>query len=163
MRVGWAWLDSCAPTAGQRTSSIDGPVLILAGMVAVFALTMEENRQAMILMLGDVMSVGERSGQVGELGTFNLAVLRRPQRLRLGLTSVGVAGFGGCLRGFSDFRWSVGLRPCSFRGKGDWCVLETVGDITHGQVWVEADHYLDCEDVAGVGKPHDYSDDNRIS
>ena len=24
-------------------------------------------------------------------------------------------------------------------GKGDWCVLKTVGDINHEQVWVEAD------------------------
>ena len=72
-------------------------------------------------------------------GTFNLVVLRRPQRLELGLTSIGViqvffnprTGFGGCSSGFREFRWSVSLRPCSFVAKGDSCALKTVGDITH--------------------------------
>ena len=64
MRVGWAWLDSCALTAGQRTSSsIDGRVSILACMVAELALTMEERRQAMVFMPGDVMSVGDRRSE----------------------------------------------------------------------------------------------------
>ena len=77
-------------------------------MVAELALTMEESRHAMIIMPGDVMSVGDRSGQAGDVegfrwsedraapseyarrrrlvnvdvnsGTFNLAVLRRPRR-----------------------------------------------------------------------------------
>ena len=68
MRVVLVWLDSYALTAGQRTSSsTDGQVLILAGMAAELASTMEESCQAMILMLGDVMSVGDRSGQVGAI------------------------------------------------------------------------------------------------
>ena len=59
MRVVWAWLDSCALTACQRASSpIDGRVLILAGIVAEFALAMKESRQARIFMLDNVMSVG---------------------------------------------------------------------------------------------------------
>ena len=64
VRVVWA----CALTAGQCTSSsVDGRVLILAGMVADLALTMEGGRQAMTFMPVDVMSVGDRSGQVGEV------------------------------------------------------------------------------------------------
>ena len=49
-----------------------------------------------------------------------------------------------------------------FGGKRGWCVLKSVGDITHGQVWVEVDHFRDVGDVAGVGKDHDYSGDTMM-
>ena len=38
-------------------------------------------------------------------------------------------------------------------------MLKTVGDITHERAWVDADHFRDLEDVAGVGKAHNYSGD----
>ena len=52
------FLDSCALIACQRApSSIDGRVLMLAGMVAEFALTMMESRQALVFMPDDVMCI----------------------------------------------------------------------------------------------------------
>ena len=49
----------CALTACQRaSSSIDGRVLILAGMVAELTVAMKESRQARFFMSDNVMSVG---------------------------------------------------------------------------------------------------------
>ena len=37
--------------------------------------------------------------------------------------------------------------------------MKAAGDITHGQLWVQADHFRDLEGVAGVGQAHDLSGD----
>ena len=64
--------------------------------------------------------------------TFNFAALRRPQRLRHGLTSIDGTQvpllpwmeFGGRSRGALE----LGPPPVVARGEGDWRALETVED-----------------------------------
>ena len=119
-------------------------------MVAELALSMEI-RQAMILVPGNVMSVGDRSVQVGEVEGIRWSEDRAAE---LGDVPSRRAEE-------TAFPLECGSPPVLCRGKGDWCVLKTVGDITHGQVWVEADHFRDLEDVAGVGKAHDYPGDKN--
>ena len=58
-------------------------------------------------------------------------------------------------RPLTDEFWCMpewGLKPMPFLSEEIWCVLKTVGDITHGHMWVDADHLRDFEDVAGVEK-----------
>ena len=88
--------------------------------------------RALAPLVGNVLTdVVENSG------TSNVAALRRLQKLRPGLTSIGATQvfltprmeFGGRSRGFGDFRRSVVLRPVVALGEGGWCFLETIGDI----------------------------------
>ena len=52
-----------------------------------------------------------------------------------------------------------GSPPVVARGEGDWRVLETVGDVSRGQVWTKTDRYCDLGGAAGVRMADDCTGD----
>ena len=60
------------------------------------------------------------------------------------------------LAGLQGLSLERGPPPVVARGEGDWCVLETVGEVSRGQVWTNTDCFSDVRGAAAIGTGSDY-------